>query len=134
MRNRILLLAMAVGSASAMSVSFTPSVKSPAPLGTLVTFAATAGAPDPGTLVYRFRLRDTGLVAGRIAAGPQFRTVVDYGPRSTLDWTTIHREGTYVIEASVKNTATGEVANASTPFVFTKLAGGAQPVVTATAN
>ncbi len=63
-----------------------------------------------------------------------YRTVVDYGPKSTLDWTTIEREGPYEIEASVKDLATGEVARQAIPFVFKRLVGDQGQVVTPTAN
>jgi arylsulfate sulfotransferase len=134
MRNCLFLLAMAGASASAMSVSFTPSVESPAPLGTLVTFTAAAIAPDAGPLAYRFRIREHLAFARRNFPGPEFRTVVDYGPRSTFEWATIQREGTYEIEASVRNNATGEVAQESVAFQFTKLVTDQQPAVTPTAN
>src|SRR4051794_1526375 len=133
MRNCVFLLAMAAAAASAMSVSVTPSVSSPAPLGALVTFTASAIAPDAGTLAYRFRIHDTAVAARRIFNGLAFRTVVDYGPRSTFDWTTIEREGTYVIEASVRNNATGEVARETVAFTFRRLVTD-QPAVTATAH
>src|SRR5437764_7386032 len=120
--------------ARAMSVSLTPSVSSPAPLGTLVTFTASAIAPDAGPLAYRFRIHESGAVARRIIPRPDFRTVVDYGPRSTFDWTTIQREGTYLVETSVRNNATGEVVQETVAFTFTKLVTGQQAVVTGTAN
>ena len=134
MRRCLFLLATTLGSAWAMSVSVTTSVNSPAPLGTLVTFTATATAPDSTTLLYRFRTRHFGAPVRNRVVAPEFRTVVDYGPKSTLEWTTIQREGTYEIEASVKDNATGEVVNESIPFAFTKLVTATEPVVTPTAH
>jgi arylsulfate sulfotransferase len=107
-----------------MSLSLTPSVPSPAPLGTLVTWTATPSGASPGTLRYRFRVRNS-------SGG--FRTIVDYGPNASLDWSTIDHEGGYEIEASVMNNQTGETAGASQVFVFTALATEA-PVLTPTAN
>ena len=111
-----------------MSLTITPSKPSPAPLGAIVTFTATVTAPDAGTLSYRFRTRYTGIETRHHSLTLDFRTVVDFGPNSTLDWTTIEREGTYEIEASVKNSATGEMAQATMPYVLTKLATGSTPV------
>jgi arylsulfate sulfotransferase len=117
-----------------MSVSLTPSAKSPAPLGTLVTFTATANAADPGTLVYRFRIRRPGVRVHRNITSPTFQTVVDYGPKSSLDWATIHREGEYDIEVSARNNATGEVASESIPFSFATLVRSHHAVVSPTAH
>lgn len=108
-----------------MTIALTPSVASPAPLGTAITWNATASGASDGTLSYRFRTR---------AADGAFRTVVDYGPNGALTWGTIDHEGPYEIEASVKNNATGEVATTSAQFNYTPLATGNTPVITPTAN
>jgi hypothetical protein len=116
-----------------MSVSLTSTVASPVPLGKLIRFTATAVAPDPGTLSYRFRTRWAGERTGRRQIELPLRTVVDFGPDTTFDWTTIDREGPYEIEASVKNNATGEVASASLPVTLMPLAKDSA-AVTPTAN
>jgi hypothetical protein len=69
------------------------------PLGTPVTWTATVFRPSPRTLAYRFQIRQS---------GGDFRTVVDYGPKSALTWSTIDQEGSYQIEVSVQNYDTGE--------------------------
>lgn len=104
-----------------MSVSVTSSLGSPVKLGTLVTWSATVSAANPGTLGYRFRVR---------RVGDDFRTVIDFGPKSVLDWTTIEREGTYEMEVTVKNFNTGDTASTSEMFQFLPLAIGQSPVVT----
>lgn len=104
-----------------MSVSLQPSLASPVKLGTLVTWSATVSAANPGTLQYRFRARHTGT---------DFHTVVDFGPKSSLNWTTIEREGSYEIEVTVKNADTNDTATASEMFQFTPLASGQTPAVT----
>jgi arylsulfate sulfotransferase len=112
---------------AAMSVSVTTSVPSPAPLGTRVKFTATVNGAAAGTLFYRFRA-EIGSIRGRIGANrDEFRTIVDYGPGSELDWTTIEHEGKFNIEVSVRNTATGETAEATVPFTFTRLKDGVSP-------
>jgi hypothetical protein len=73
----------------------------PVPLGTVITWTASASGQNTseqsiseqngGTPTYRSR--------GRLAGG-DFHTIVDYGPNSSLNWTTIQREGTYEIEVS----------------------------------
>ena len=108
-----------------MSVSLNASVQSPAPLGSAVTWTTTVSSASPGTLWYRFR-------AGYLGQVP--RTVVDYGPKPSLDWITIDREGAYQIEVSVKNQDTGDTADASAIFVLTSLVTNNVPVVTPTAN
>src|SRR5579884_3348686 len=80
--------------AGAMGITLTPSAQSPAPLGTSILWTAAARDADAGTLSYRFRTR---------SGNAPFRTVVDFGPGSSLEWTTIEREGAWEIEASVKN-------------------------------
>ncbi|HEY4363457.1 MAG TPA: aryl-sulfate sulfotransferase [Bryobacteraceae bacterium] len=101
------------------------SVSSPAPLGTVVTWTANASAANPGTLAYRFRIR---------RLGANFQTVVDFGPKNTLDWTTIDREGSYEIEVAAMNMATSETAAASSLFQFTPLSSGKTSAVTASSH
>lgn len=139
---RFLLLAIpfAVLPAQARLV---PSVASPAPLGTVVTFEAETGAVE-GT-AYRFRTRrlanreleSAALGTRRIGRETEeeavFRTVVDFGPNASLRWTTIEREGTYEIELTTRNNATGNMTSDVVTFVFQKLA-GARPTVTPTEN
>src|SRR5690348_13595227 len=57
----ILLAASALSSASAqMTVNLTPSIPSPAPLGTVVQWTASVANASSGTLEYRFQTRYTG--------------------------------------------------------------------------
>src|SRR5262245_22781095 len=87
-----LVLLGAVSDAEAVSVSLRSSVASPAPVGAMVRWTATASdAQNP--IWYRFRVRESG-------AG--FRTVKDYGPDNTLDWTATEQEGAYDIEVSAR--------------------------------
>ncbi len=110
---------------SAMTVSVQSSIPSPVPLGTPVTWTATASGASGGTLLYRFRVQ---------APGADFRTVVDYGPKASLTWTTIEGEGAYQIEVAAFNPDTLDESVATTITSFSPLTGGAGPVVTPSAN
>jgi len=127
-----------------MSVTLTPSVQSPAPLGTVIAWNATVSDANPGTLWYAFRVgtpngasgRRPGPVLSAFRARPSgtLHTIVDYGPKSSLDWSVIQQEGDYEMEVLVKNDATGDEAAASSLFTFTSLAASGVPGVTPTAN
>jgi arylsulfate sulfotransferase len=122
-----LLLSIAVATpqfAAAMSVSLTPSISSPAAVGTIVTWNTVVSDAAPGTLWYRFGTR---------AAGADFNLVRDYGPASTLNWTASEHEGTYEIEVSVRNTETGESAVNSLAYRFVPVVRDL-PVISPTAN
>jgi hypothetical protein len=104
------LLAVSTPLAAQPSISLFSSIPSPAPLGTPVRWTATASGADPATLRYRFRVR---------RAGDDFRTVVDYGPKPTLDWSPIEAEGSYEVEVTVKDN-NGQVALASAAYELTQ--------------
>src|ERR1700741_4310637 len=92
---RYLLLLSFTGTLCAqMSVSISASAGPSVSLGTPVTWSASvSGAANPGTLAYRFRVRPI---------GGDFHTLVDYGPKPALTWTTIDQEGSYQGEVSVQ--------------------------------
>jgi len=113
------------GQALAMSVSLTPSVNSPAPVGTIVTWSATVTGTGSGTLWYRFRALKT---------GGNFSMIRDYGPNNSLDWTVSDHEGTFQIEVSARNLNTGESATATATYVLTSRVSGNTPVISPTAN
>jgi arylsulfate sulfotransferase len=124
-------LALPAYAMAAMSVSLTPSVPSPQPLGTLVRFTATVNTV--GNLRYRFRVRDGGFAGTHRHVQEPYRNVVDFGPNGTLDWTTIGHEGEVEVEVTVRNVATGETATDQVGYTFTRLA-QTGPVATATAH
>jgi len=126
-------LALPAYAMAAMTVSLNPSVPSPQPLGTLVHWTATASGASAGVLRYRFRVREQGFGGTRHHLEEPFRTVVDFGPNANLDWTTIAQEGEVLVEAAVRNVATGETATTEIPYTFTRLA-QTGPVATATAH
>ena len=119
------MAAAAPGLASAMSVSLVPSAPSPAPVGTVVTWAATVSDSDPGKLWYRFSAHES---------GQDSRVIKDYGPDTTLDWTASNHEGLYVVEVSVRNTDTGETATDVASFQVQSRVLGGLPVITPTSH
>ena len=108
-----------------ISVTLAPSLSSPVPLGTVVTFTASASGPNLGTPTYRFRAA---------LAGTPLRTVVDYGPNASLDWTTIEREGTYEVEVTARSGDAAQSASASILMAMTSLVTNSAPMITPTAN
>jgi arylsulfate sulfotransferase len=121
----LLLVAGTTQSFAAMSVSLSPSIASPAPVGRIVTWNTTVSNAASGTLWYRFRVR---------SVNADFQTVRDYGPLSSLDWTASDHEGSYEIEVSVRNQDTGDSAVASVVYQMISRIIGNQPVISPTAN
>ena len=110
---------------AAMSVSLNPSVPSPSPLGTKVTWSASVNGASPGALWYRFR-------SGPAGAG--VRMLRDYGPLNTLDWTNSEREGLYDVEVTARNQDTGEEAAATFRYQMRSRATGSTPVISPTSH
>jgi arylsulfate sulfotransferase len=121
----LVLLSTPLGLSASMTVSLLTSKSSPVPVGTAVTWTASASGANAGTLFYRFRVQ---------SASGNFRTIVDYGPNPSLTWTTIDREGAYQIEAAVLNIDTLEQSVTTSTTSFSPLVNGAIPVVTPSAN
>lgn len=120
----VLLLASAASAqVPALSVSLEPSIPSPSPLGTVITFTASA-AGNSGSVWYRFRTR---------RVGADFHTVRDYSPSTTFDWTAVAHEGLFEIEVTASDTNTGTTAVATNRYQMTSLVKDS-PVITATAN
>ena len=123
-----LLLALTVGGAArleaAMAVSLTASPPGPAPVGTMITWKAAVFGAGSGDFRYRFRARE---------AGGGFRTIRDYGPLSTLDWTAID-EGAYELELSVRDQSSLDVATTLTPFQLESRVSGGEAVISPTSH
>jgi len=110
---------------AAMTVSLQFSKAPPVLLGTPVTWTAAVSGTSGGALLYRFRVQ---------APGSTFRTVVDYGPKSSLTWTTIEQEGSYQIEVAAFNSSTLEESVTTSTIFFYPLVVATAPVVTPSAN
>src|ERR1700722_4285950 len=124
---KLLLLSLLAASRlpAAMTVTLQASKASPVPLGTAITWTAAATGTSGGPIFYRFRIQ---------APGGTFRTVVDYGPKTALSWTTIDREGGYQIEVAAFNSDTLEESATTSTMFFSPLVAGSTPVLTPSAN
>ena len=118
------IVAAAVSAAAAMSVTLDPSVQSPAPVGTVVTWSANLDDTGSGNLWYRFRVR---------APGQDFRVLRDFGPVADLNWDGGASEGIHEVEVSVRDRETGETAVTSVLFELTSVV-DREPVINSTVN
>jgi hypothetical protein len=116
---------LSAAGATAMTATVTPSLQSPEPVGTMVSFAASVADAPSANLWYRFRVRPH---------GGAYRMVRDYGPLSALNWTESTHEGIYEMEVSARDLDTGDEATTSLLFQFLSVVTSGQPVVSPTAN
>ena len=110
--------------ALASSVNVQPSTLQ-APVGTSVHFSASTDLQDASAVRYRFRVR---------RAGGEFQTIRDFGPASDLDWTTMDHEGSYQIEVTAQDMASGSTFVTTTNVEFEPLTQNGKATVTPTAN
>jgi len=115
------LFAATVGAQAQLAVFLTPSLPSPSPVGTVVTWTASMAGVS-GDTRYRFRARE---------AGRDFHLVRDFSPSPTLDWTEIRHEGSYEVEVTARDQASGATAVTSSSYQLTSRA-DAGPVITQT--
>ena len=123
MRALLLLLPLLPCLEAQFTVSLDPSLPSPAPVGTVITW--TAKPSIAGSYWYRFRVR---------RVGQDFRTVVDSGPSNMFDWTATDHEGVFEIEVSARDLAGGSAIAAKARFEFVPRVTGRAPVVSATSH
>ena len=110
---------------AAITVSLSPSLASPQMVGTMVTWTASATDAGSATVWYRFRTR---------AYGGDYLIVRDYGPANMLDWTAAEHEGTYEIEVSAQDKATGDTDATSAMYEFASRVTDSGPVISATGH
>ena len=118
------LLAAAILVEASIGVSLIADQPGPVAVGTMVTWVAQPSNAGSDVLWFRFRVRPD---------GGAFRVVRDYGPLSSLVWTALD-EGTYEIEASVRDKFTGETATAVSSFVLTPRTQDGQTSVSPTSH
>jgi arylsulfate sulfotransferase len=110
-----------------IQVQLTPSPASPQPLGTVITWTASATDSNPGPVTYKFEVALPG-------ANQTFATVSDYNLGNTLNWTPNIVSGTSQVRVTARDYLSGETAQAVFNFAVKALVTGSQPVVAATAN
>jgi len=108
-----------------MTVTLKPSLPSPAPIATMITWNAAASDSASGTIWYRFRVREV---------GGDYAMIRDYGPLASLDWTASDHEGLYEMEVSAKNRQTGDFAATSSIYNMLSRVSSGDPVVSPTAH
>src|ERR1700730_8794967 len=102
-------LASAALCSAAVTVTLTPSLPSPSPVGTMITWDASASHASSGTMWYRFRVREL---------GGNYKIIRDYGPLASLDWTATEYEGLFEMEVSARNRKTDQSAATSIVYQF----------------
>jgi len=96
--------------------SMTPSVASPQPLGTTVTWTVKATDSNPNTLTFQFNVTPP---QGTLTMVKDFNTgTLSAGvwTAQPFVWTTIAREGTYTVQVVAKDFITGESATKTARF------------------
>lgn len=110
---------------AAISVSLTSSLRTPQPVGTTVTWTATATDSDAGTKEYQFSVRlDSGSM----------QIVRDFHTTPSFQWTPSVAEGAYTIQVVAANTATGQTTQTSQTFTATSRLNGGLAAVNPTAH
>lgn len=117
----VLLLSIAASRPSFATpvATLSGSLPSPQPVGTAITWTATATDTDPGTIMYAFNV------------GPQGGTLAlvrDFGPTNVFRSYPALQEGTYTVQVTARNNSTGNTAIASQTIVATPIANSATPV------
>jgi hypothetical protein len=105
-------------------LQLTPSVASPQPVGTTVTWQTTATDSDPGLLNYQYK----------VLLGPLSFMARDFSLSNSFPVTFGAREGSYQVQVTVLNTSTKLTAQLAVPFQINSRVVGTNAVVTATAN
>jgi len=109
--------------ALAMTATLKPSVPSPSPVGTMITWNASVKDASSSMIWYRFRVREL---------GGNYQVIRDYGPPTSLDWTATDHEGLYEMELSARDLETGESSATSVVYEMLSQLGIRNPVVNPT--
>src|SRR5580658_10696544 len=100
-----------------IQVQLTPSPASPQPLGTVITWTASATDSNPGPVTYKFEVALPG-------ANQTFATVSDYNLGNTLNWTPNIVSGTSQVRVTARDYLSGETAQAVFNFAVKALVTG----------
>jgi arylsulfate sulfotransferase len=104
---------------------FVPSLSSPQPVGTTITWTVAAKDTNPGPLTYRFSVGYRGQTS---------HVVRDFALPNSFQWTPYLTEGIYTIEVIARDLASGETATSSVNFTVNSRVVGGQAAVTAMPN
>ena len=117
----VLCLSTGINAAAQLSVTLTPSLVSPQPVGTVITWTATlTGSSRP---LYQFR----------VTSGSVTNMVRDQSGINTLAWTML-QEGTYTVSVKATDGNTNTAVQQQVSFTFTSRITGGTAVVSATAH
>lgn len=108
-----------------MQAQLSPSLTSPQPVGTTITWQASTTGTFLASLSYRFSVG---------SLGSPLNIVRDFESSTSFQWTPSQHEGWYVIETTVRNNNTQATAQALALFQVTSLVTGNQAVVSPTAH
>ena len=122
-RTSLIALALSVLPLGAVTVTLTPSVAPPQPVGTTIKF--TAAVTDAPGIPFDFQF----AVA---RSGSPFRVAQDYGIADFFNWTPSVREGAYLIAVTARQKGGTATGTAGAGFVITSRVTGTQPVVSRT--
>ena len=127
-----------------LAASVSASATSPAGLGSMVTWTATAAGSQAGNVWYRFRVRELGAIQPAHQTGglriptpspiADFQMIQDFGPVNTLSWTASEHEGNYQIEVAARDVDTGATSTVMTDFQFAPLVARSAPAINPTVN
>ena len=113
----------AVVPGAAVSVSLTPSVNDPQPVGTSITWTANASGAS-GAVWYRFSVSLNGAPAA---------IVRDFAPPNAFPWVPYQQEGTYTVIVTARDSAHAEATSSKTYSISSRVV-GSTPVVHATSH
>src|ERR1044071_7418952 len=88
-------------------VQLSPSFSPPQPVGTTITWTASASDTNSGTLEYQFSVQ---------SPGGGFAVVRDFSTSDSFEWTPSEHEGDYNIRVKVRNDDTLELAQLSASY------------------
>ncbi|HEX8189231.1 MAG TPA: aryl-sulfate sulfotransferase, partial [Pyrinomonadaceae bacterium] len=121
------MFALSTGRAHAAVVvqQLTPSPTSPRPVGTTITWTATATDTNPGGFEYQFSVRPP---------GGDYVIVRDFTASNSFKWTPSEREGSFDVRVNVRNLVTGESAQQEASYSVTSRVTGDGAVISTTGN
>src|SRR6516164_2335950 len=90
-----------------MTISFTPNLPTPQPVGTPIIWTAIVADTSAGAHQYRF-------AASLKNGAPQISR--DYGTSNVWTWAFTSFEGLFDLTVTVRNTSTGETASLTAPY------------------